>query len=168
MKLTQSCLTLCDLMDYIYSPWNSPSKTTGVGSSSLLQGIFPTQGLNPGVPHCRWILDQLSHQRSLESQYNSGLFFNIYFYLFYLAAQVLVVGHGIFSCSLRTLSCGIWDLVPWPKTKPGSPVLEAWSLSPQTTREVLVQGYFWEACKQCRGKIALLLGQPSRKRLKIQ
>ena len=122
----------------LYSPWNSPSKTTGVVSCSLPWGIFPTQGLNPSLPHCRWILYQLSHQGSLESQYNSGLFLNIYFYLFYLAAQVLVVEHGIFSCSLWTLSCGMWDLVPWPKTQPGSPVLEAWSLSHQTTKEVLV------------------------------
>ena len=37
---------------------------TGVGSLSLLQGIFPTQGSNPGVPHCRWILYQLSHKGS--------------------------------------------------------------------------------------------------------
>ena len=37
---------------------------TGVGSLSLLQGIFPTQGLNPGLPHCRWILYLLSHQGS--------------------------------------------------------------------------------------------------------
>ena len=36
----------------------------GVGSLSLLQGIFPTQGLNPGLPHCRWILSQLSYQGS--------------------------------------------------------------------------------------------------------
>ena len=41
----------------LYSPWNSPGQTTGVGSRSLLQGIFPTQGL----PHCRWILSQLSY-----------------------------------------------------------------------------------------------------------
>jgi len=34
------------------------------GSLSLLQGIFPTQGLNPGLPHCRQILYQLSHKRS--------------------------------------------------------------------------------------------------------
>ena len=40
------------------------SKKTGVGSLSLLQGIFPTQGLNPGLPHCRQILDQLSHKGS--------------------------------------------------------------------------------------------------------
>ena len=46
------------------SLWNSPGQKTGVGSLSLLQGIFPTQGSNPGLPHCRWILYQLSHQRS--------------------------------------------------------------------------------------------------------
>ena len=46
----------------LYSPWNSPGQNTGVGSFSLLQGIFPTQGLNPGLPHCRQILDRLSHQ----------------------------------------------------------------------------------------------------------
>ena len=42
-------------------PWNSPGQNTGVGSLSLLQGIFPTLGLNPGLPHCRWILYQLSY-----------------------------------------------------------------------------------------------------------
>ena len=40
----------------LYSPWNSPGQNIGVGSLSLLQGIFPTQGLNPGLLHCRWIL----------------------------------------------------------------------------------------------------------------
>ena len=44
------------------SPWNSPGQNIGVGSLSLLQGILPTQGLNPGIPHCRWILYQLSHK----------------------------------------------------------------------------------------------------------
>ena len=40
----------------LYSPWNSPGQNTGVGSSSLLQGIFPTQGSNPDLPHCRiWV-----------------------------------------------------------------------------------------------------------------
>ena len=48
----------------IYSPWNSTGQNTGVGSLSLLQGIFPTQGSNPGLPHCRWILYQLSHKGS--------------------------------------------------------------------------------------------------------
>jgi len=40
------------------------SKNTGVGSISLLQRIFPAQELNLGLPHCRWILDQLSYQGS--------------------------------------------------------------------------------------------------------
>ena len=48
----------------LYSPWNSPGQNTGVGSLSLLQEIFPTQGLNPGLLHCRQILYQLSHKRS--------------------------------------------------------------------------------------------------------
>ena len=49
----------------LYSPWNSPGQNTGVGSLSLHQGIFPTQGSNPGLLHSRRILYQLSHKRSL-------------------------------------------------------------------------------------------------------
>ena len=64
MKVTLSRLTLFDPMDYIYSPWNSLGQNTGVGGHSLLQGIFPTQGSNPGPPHCGRILYQLSHQGS--------------------------------------------------------------------------------------------------------
>jgi len=45
-------------------PWNSPGKNTGVVSHSLLQGIFLTQGSNPGLPHCRQVLYHLSHQGS--------------------------------------------------------------------------------------------------------
>ena len=48
----------------LYSPWNSPGQNTGVGSISLSQGIFQTQGSNPGLLHCRWILYQLSHKGS--------------------------------------------------------------------------------------------------------
>ena len=39
-----------------------PGKNTGVGCHALLRGIFPTQGSNPGLPHCRQILYHLSHQ----------------------------------------------------------------------------------------------------------
>ena len=53
MKVTQLCLTLRP--HGLYNPWNSPGQSTGVGSQSLLQGIFPTQGSNPGLLHCRWI-----------------------------------------------------------------------------------------------------------------
>ena len=46
----------------LYSPWNFPGQNTGVSSLSLLQGIFPTQGLNPGFPHCRQILSPAEPQ----------------------------------------------------------------------------------------------------------
>ena len=48
----------------LYSPWNSLGQNIGVGSHSLLQGIFPTQELNPGLLHCRWILYQWSQSIS--------------------------------------------------------------------------------------------------------
>ena len=48
-------------------PWNSPGKNNWVGGHFFLQGIFPTQGWNPGLPHCRRILYQLSHQGSPKS-----------------------------------------------------------------------------------------------------
>ena len=54
------CPTLRHPMDY----GNSPGQDTRMGSLSLLQGIFPTQGSNAGLPHCRWILYQLSHKGS--------------------------------------------------------------------------------------------------------
>ena len=50
----------------LYSPWNSPGQNTGVGSLSLFQGIFPTQGSNTGLPYCRWLLYQMSHKGSPE------------------------------------------------------------------------------------------------------
>ena len=62
VKVTQLCLTLGPYG--LYSPWNSPGQNTGVGSLSLLQGIFPTQGSNPGLPHCRGILYKLSPKGS--------------------------------------------------------------------------------------------------------
>ena len=46
--------------------WNSVGQNTRVGSLSLLQGIFPTQGSNPGLLHCRWILYQLNYHESLK------------------------------------------------------------------------------------------------------
>ena len=66
--VTQSCPTLWDSMGCsppglsVYG--DSPGKNTGVGCHILLQGIFSTQGSNPGVPHCRWILYHLRHQGS--------------------------------------------------------------------------------------------------------
>ena len=66
--LTQLCLPLCDPMD-CSTPGSSvhgdsPGKNTGMGCHALLQGIFSTQGSNPGLLHCRQILYHLSHQGS--------------------------------------------------------------------------------------------------------
>ena len=62
----ESCSVMSDSLQPrgLYSPRNSLGQNTGGGSLSLLQGIFPTQESNSGLPHCRWILYQLSHQRS--------------------------------------------------------------------------------------------------------
>ena len=63
---SESCSVVSDSLQprELYSPWNSPGQNTGVGSLSLFQGIFSTQGLNSGLPPCRRILYQLSHTGS--------------------------------------------------------------------------------------------------------
>ena len=69
--VTQSCPTLCNPMDY--SPpgssvhGDSPGNNTEVDCHALLQGIFPTQGSNPGLPHCRRILYCPSHQGTVDT-----------------------------------------------------------------------------------------------------
>ena len=66
VKVAQFCTdSLSVTPRTIHSPWNSPGQKTGVGSCSLLQGIFPTEGSNPGLPLCRRILYQLSHKGSM-------------------------------------------------------------------------------------------------------
>ena len=62
----QSCSVVSNCLwpRELYSPWNSPDQNLGVGSLSHLQGIFPTQGSNPGLLHYRRILYQLSHKES--------------------------------------------------------------------------------------------------------
>ena len=52
------------IKDRLLCPWNASGKNTGVGCHSLLQGIFPTQGSNMGLLHCRQILYRLNHQGS--------------------------------------------------------------------------------------------------------
>ena len=65
VKWSESCWSCPTLRPHgLYSPWNSPGQKTGVGSLSLLLGIFPTQGSNPGLSHCRRTLYQLGHQES--------------------------------------------------------------------------------------------------------
>ena len=63
---SESCSVVSDFLwpHGLYSPWNSPGQNIGVGKLSLLQGIFPTQGSNPGLLHCRQIPYQPSHKGS--------------------------------------------------------------------------------------------------------
>ena len=79
--ISQSCPTLCDPMNC--SPPGSsiqdfPGKNAGVGCHSLLQGIFPTQGSNPGLPYCRQTLYHLSHWGVLDHLwiYSTEIFFS--------------------------------------------------------------------------------------------
>ena len=64
----------------LYSPWNSPGQNTGVGWRFLFQGIFPTQGPNPGLSHGRRILYQLSHQGNTV-HFTSFKFYNSFCYI---------------------------------------------------------------------------------------
>ena len=70
-KFNVSCSVVSDSLQAhrlkpsrLLCPWNSPGKNTGVGSHSLLQGIFLTQGFIPGLLHCRWLLHHLNHHGS--------------------------------------------------------------------------------------------------------
>jgi len=70
---------------------------------------------------------------------NVIILFCIFIYLVYLFMwlhQVLVVACGIFTCSVQTLSCGMWDLVPQPGIEPGPPPFGAQSPSHWPTRKV--------------------------------
>ena len=135
----QSCPTLCNPMDCgppgFSVHGDSPGKDTGVGCYALLQGIFPTQGSNPSLPHCRRILYYLSHQGSLQR-----------------CVVVVVVG-GLVAKSGPTLATPwtvacqaplfmgfsrqeYWNGLPFPSPgdlpdpgiEPGSPALQADSL----------------------------------------
>ena len=61
---SRSILSNCLQPHRLYNPWNSPGQNIRLSSLSILQGIFPTQGSNPGLPYCRQIPYQLSHKGS--------------------------------------------------------------------------------------------------------
>ena len=61
--------TLWTIASRLFCPRDSPGKNTGVGCHALRLEIFPTQGLNLGLLHCRQILDHLSHQGSLGCEF---------------------------------------------------------------------------------------------------
>ena len=73
---SESCSIASDsLRPYgLYSPWNSPDQNTGVGSLSLLQGMFPTLGSNPGLLNYRQILLPAEPHQGIKPQLILGLF----------------------------------------------------------------------------------------------
>ena len=110
MKVSQLCLTHCD-------PWNSPGQNTRVDSLSLLQGNFPTQGLNSGLLHCRQILYHLSHKGShgfhlkILDYLKSILIFSTNFmcsniitnYLYWSKEKTILKKYSSYSGAIRTL-----------------------------------------------------------------
>ena len=121
VKVAQSCPTLCNPMDCgLYSPWNSPGQNTGVGSLPLLQGVFPTQGSNPGsicLPLCRQILYQLSHkgnQMSREEKFNFFFNYCCYFKNPKPLLQAVLIHCNISDFSLRGFVKCLVELFPCP------------------------------------------------------
>ena len=95
-------------MNRLLCPWNSPSQNTGVGSCSLVQEIFPTQGLNLGLLNCRRILYPLSHQRSPKISNGS---------LVYKWFSLLIASINWCFCLkgslIRGLETEFWNQVSW-------------------------------------------------------
>ena len=104
---SESCSVVSDSLRLhgLYSPWNSPGQNTGVGSLSLLQGIFPTQGSYPGLPHCRWILYQLSHKGSLRILEWGAYPFSSGSSWPWNRTRVSCIAGGFFNWTIREASC---------------------------------------------------------------
>ena len=96
-----------------------PGHNTGVGTLSLLQEIFPTQGSNPGLPHCRHILYRLSHQGSPPHMNWSslGTFFIQLFYVYFFCCT----GSQRWCTGLFHFLRGMWGLSSWTRDEPVSP-----------------------------------------------
>ena len=114
------CVTIRTVAHQALCPWDSPGKNTGVGCYFLLQGIFPTQGSNPGLPHCRQTLYPLSHQGSPIISYVEHLFMyplaicvsSLEKCLFRSSAHCLV-GLLVFFCHwVVWVLCIFWKLGP--------------------------------------------------------
>ena len=104
-EVTQSCPTLCDpiacslpqtVAYRLLHPWDFPGKSTGVGWHFLLQGIFSTQGSNPGLPHCRQMLHPLSHQGSPSILKRVGQKLDIFSFISNLFVQSLKKGDCLY------------------------------------------------------------------------
>ena len=119
--VAQSCPTLCDPTDCRMPGssvhGNSPGKNTRVGFHALVQGIFPTQGSNPGLPHCRLNLYHLSYKEALTKRIQ----------LFCYSTDCSLLGSSVHGISqARILE---WVAIPSPEDLPNpgtKPDLRHW------------------------------------------
>ena len=100
----------------LYSPWNSLGQNTEMGSLSFLQGTFPIQGSNSGLPHCRWIVYQLSHKcmvgiyenlKSIISSFRESLML-IFCFVGIYSIQPTSIGHLL--CTKQSPGNTQWSL----------------------------------------------------------
>ena len=127
----------------LYSPSNSPGLHTEVGSLSLLQGIFLTQGLNQGLLHCRWIIHQLSYHQALAS-------LNYTKYWHHANVSLKTVYSNLLSSSLPST---IWgpEFLSMTSTK------MTWSLFPGASVLVTTFSLFVVIFSMCQVLLLLLL-----------
>ena len=147
--VAQSCLTLCDPVDSspsrLLCARDSPGKNTGVGCQALLQGIFPTQGSNPGLLHCRRILYCLSHQGSpswADCKSKKLLFWNVIFS--YSVQQQVTISWLDFGLPWKVDFIQLTSddqLSIWTKKK-----LQNTSQSQTGTKKKVLVTVWWSAC----------------------
>ena len=124
VKVAPRCLTLH--LHGLCSPWDSLGQSTGMGSLSHLQGNFPIQRWNPGLPHCRRILYQLSHKGcsiNMWTQIESGLSLCLFLWGYkpYWIKDISFWPHLTFQFSSVAQSClTLYD--PINRNTPGFPV----------------------------------------------
>ena len=115
----QLCSTLCDPMDCSL-PHSSVHRIFGVGCHFLLQGIFPTQGLNPDLPHCRKLLYRLSHQGSTGREY---LFAEFHLWVLLIPCYIDLV-----NMSWPRSSCLMYLTIMWRATASETQLHLQWTL----------------------------------------
>ena len=97
--------------------------TTWLLSWNPLSSSYQRWEANTGFHFITWVAGTYSH-------------FLVFIIFIYWLCQVSVAAHGIFSCGIQTLGCGMWDLVPWPGIEPRLPALGVQSLSHWTATKV--------------------------------
>ena len=109
-------------------PWDFPGKNTGVGCHFLLQEIFPTQGLNPGLPCCKQTLYHLVHQASLHQRVGVQ-FLRCYTTLSFSSITVSVFLFGICSQRTKIFIIKSWDLLQGQQVNLWSAEIVLWNCS---------------------------------------